>query len=248
LPDAADTVVAIRVSGPGPGTAEAVSAALEAAGYQPTDGLGTYRRPVDPPGEAAGPGGSAVVAVVEPVGGGQAEAEVVVVHLTQSPWTPRHLFPATLYLTTALLGVTVLVARSGTSARRLLGGITLGLAALQALFLVRALWLAGARVDAVVADTGPLTPTRLGAPDPEPGLERLRYEVGVLAAPLRAFGSATVVALLPLWMLGSLATFSPRQRATLVALAAGIVVVALIAVGFGPEGSEIQDLLAREAS
>ena len=249
-PDPDGAVLTIRVSPDGSGGdgtvdgavsvgedgAEAVVAALGRQRFEPADRADTFRRPADP---AADGGPQQVVAVVEPRSGG-----VVEVHLRREPWTPRDAFPAVLYGATALVGGTVVIARSGTSARHLLGVVTLVLTFLQLVLLVRALWLAGDLIGAFVAATGPITPDRGSGATPDPGLERLRAQVAAVAAPLRTAGAATVGALLPWWLLGSLAAFSPRRRATLVASGLGIVVAALVAVGFEPEGALIRDLLA----
>jgi hypothetical protein len=215
--------------------AESVERALTASGFEPVEVPGGFHRPV---GSSSARSDGDIIAVVVPTG--EATAEI---HFGRRPWTPRHAMPAVLYAATLMVTASVLMARSGTSARQLLGAVTLLLVIIQGFLLIRALWTVGHRIDAVVADTGPLTPTRLSAAELEPRLEQLRAEVAALAAPLRGLGASTIWLLLPPWAVGSLATFSPRRAPTGAALALGVVAVVVTALGWRWTGTEIGRLL-----
>jgi len=160
-----------------------------------------------------------------------------IVHLTVRPWTKRSTFPLWVFAATIAFGAAAIVATSPMRARLARG--LLGLAAIQALLLIRALWIAKTRIDTYVADFGPIESVFEAGNE---ALKMLRFEVSSVTAGLYPFGAATILALAPAWGVATALGFR-STRSRLIAMAAGLLVAASVMLYFGSISGTIINML-----
>ena len=123
--------------------------------------------------------------------------------------------------------------------RRVIGQGLLGLTAVQGGLLIRALWLAKTRLESYVAEFGPIQDI-YSTTNPELGL--VRFEVSNLTTPLYPFGSATILVLLPLWIIGGFGGFD-SYRIRLCLLVAGALVITATLLLFPSTSELVVDIL-----
>lgn len=160
-----------------------------------------------------------------------------IVHLTVRPWTKRSTFPLWVFAATIAVGAAAIIATPPMQARLARG--LLGLTAIQALLLIRALWISKTRIDTYVAEFGQIDSVFEAGNE---ALKMLRFEVSSVTAGLYPFGASTILALAPAWGAATVLGFR-STRSRLIATVAGLLVAASVMLYFGSISGTIVNML-----